>query len=169
MLGVASQSAPEMHHLELQDGLGSNKDGNEFLLSLSALTGLKSLTFGSLTFPNHGRIRDILDLSRLECLEVWLAPCAANSIAATFSRNGRSALVAHSRTIQVPKKALLQELDVAMGLQYATAEHGDAFWSTLARLNKLIRVKISLYQCHGPPDRSWALFFRSISKMSQVR
>ena len=83
ILDAAARSAPELRPLEFNGLLNSNGDGNELLLSISALTGLESSTFDSLIFCKHFRIRDILDLCRLQCLEVWLDPRAAKLEAAT--------------------------------------------------------------------------------------
>ena len=80
MLGAASQTAPQLRHLEVLGLLEMKGDGNGLLLSISALTGLKSLTFGPLMFDEHFSMGDILDLCRLQCLEVWFDICAAKKI-----------------------------------------------------------------------------------------
>ena len=86
MLDAASQCAPELRHLEVLRLLEMDGDGNELLLSISALTGLKALTFGPLIYDEHFSIGDILDLCRLECLEVWLDRSVANFVAAIHKK-----------------------------------------------------------------------------------
>lgn len=63
----------------------------------------------------------------------------------------------------------VQEIDLTLGLRHAKIEQAEALWSTLARLSKLSKVSISVYELDGAADQSWAFFFQSISKMSQVR
>jgi hypothetical protein len=63
----------------------------------------------------------------------------------------------------------VQEMDLALGLQYATGEQAEALWSTLAGLSKLNKVSISVHELDGSADQRWAFFFQSISQVSQVR